>query len=243
MSRERGYADQAVRSGGITDGDKGDITVSASGATWTIDNSVVTTSKLGGDITVAGKALLDDADAMAQRATLGLGTLATQSGTFSGSSSGTNTGDQTSIAGISGTIAQFNTACSDADFATGGGSATGTNTGDNATNSQYSSLVSNATHTGDATGAIALTVVKIQGKDFPTLAEGDDQKYPKYNHGTNAFVMSTVSAALPDFIKTKMAATADTTLEAGYSAMVGMRYTVASGIRLTIGSLAEFRVL
>ncbi len=44
--------------------------------------------------------------------------------------SGTNTGDQTSIVGISGTIAEFNTACSDADFATGGGTATGSNTGD-----------------------------------------------------------------------------------------------------------------
>lgn len=44
--------------------------------------------------TTAGLALLDDTDAAAQRATLGLGTLATQSGTFSGTSSGTNTGDQ-----------------------------------------------------------------------------------------------------------------------------------------------------
>lgn len=41
-----------------------------------IADGSVTTTKLGGDITAAGKALLDDTDASAQRTTLGLGTAA-----------------------------------------------------------------------------------------------------------------------------------------------------------------------
>ena len=51
-------------------------------------------------------------------------------------------------------------------------SVSGTNTGDNATNTLYSGLVSNATHTGDATGSTALTVVKINGVLMSGLATG-----------------------------------------------------------------------
>ena len=68
----------SVSGGSLLDGDKGDIVVSGSGANWTIDTGVVSTSKMGGDVTTAGKALLDDADATAQRVTLGLGSIATQ---------------------------------------------------------------------------------------------------------------------------------------------------------------------
>jgi len=78
LDRAAADARYATTSSVLADGDKGDITVSGSGGTWTIDGGAVTTAKLGGDITAAGKALLDDADVSAQRATLGLGTMATQ---------------------------------------------------------------------------------------------------------------------------------------------------------------------
>ena len=99
--------------------------------------------------------LLGAADFAAFRSSLGLGTLATQSGTFSGTSSGTNTGDQTSIVGITGTLAQFNTALSDGDFVTGGGTATGTNTGD------QTSIVG-------LTGSVAQFNAALTGADFAT---------------------------------------------------------------------------
>lgn len=69
---------QTVSGVSLPDGSYGDVTVTGSGTTITINNGVVTTTKMGGDVTTAGKALLTAADAAAQRTALSLGTIATQ---------------------------------------------------------------------------------------------------------------------------------------------------------------------
>jgi hypothetical protein len=136
--------------GGIADGDKGDITVTASGATWTIDNAVVTLAKMADVATgtvfyrkTAGTGAPEVQTIATLKADLGL--------------TGTNSGDQTTIVGITGTKAQFNTALTDGDFLYVG------------------DVTSNATHTGDVTGSGALTVDKtaITGKTLVTAAADD----------------------------------------------------------------------
>lgn len=121
--------------GGVADGDKGDITVSGSGATWTIDNGAVTLAKQA-DMATASVVYRKTAGAGAPEVQ-SLATLKTDLGL-----TGTNTGDQTTIVGIAGTKAQFDTAVTDGNFLYVG------------------DVTTNATHTGEVTGATSLTLDK-----------------------------------------------------------------------------------
>lgn len=84
---------QTTKTGGNVYVDDAFLYVKAD-ASYLLSNGTVTTAQMGGDVTTAGKALLDDANNSVQRTTLGLGTAATINITVSNSSPGSpSTGD------------------------------------------------------------------------------------------------------------------------------------------------------
>ena len=83
-------------SGGVTDGDKGDITVSGSGATWTIDNGVVTFAKMQSitDVRIIGRSA--GSAGAPQEISIGSG-LSLSAGVLSATGAGVTDGDKGDI--------------------------------------------------------------------------------------------------------------------------------------------------
>lgn len=92
----------APSAGGVSDGDKGDITVSSSGAVWTIDAGTVTLAKQA-DMATASVVYRKTAGSGAPEVQT-LATLKTDLGL-----TGTNSGDQTSVSGNAGSATVLQT--------------------------------------------------------------------------------------------------------------------------------------
>lgn len=216
----------------LADGDYGDITVSGTGATLTIDAGAVTLAKhanLAANSIIGnntGSPATPIALTAAQVKTLlaiaagdvsGLGTLATQSGTFSGTSSGTNTGD-------------------------------------NAVNSLYSGLVSNATHTGDATGATVLTIAndavtyaKMQNVSAASRllgrgSAGGAGDVEEITLGTNLSMSGTTLNASSGAGANTAYAPGSLTVATGNFALHVKRLELTSTQRMTLAGTARFRL-
>lgn len=93
----------------------------------------------------------------------------------------------------------------------------GTNTGDNAVNALYSGLVSNATHTGDATGATTLTLATV-------------------NSNVGSFGSATQSVAFTVNAKGLVTAASATTITPAIGSVTGLGTGVGAALVTAIGS-------
>ena len=157
----------------------------------------------------------------------------------------------TSIVGISGTLAQFNTALTDAEFATGGGTVTGassgTNTGDQtnisgnaATVTTNANLTGHVTSTGNAAVLGSFTAAQL------SAAVSDDN--PAYVGAANTFTLQNTFAA--GTITTSQPLTISQTWNAGGVTFEGLVVDITNtasaaaslALNLKVGGAGIFRV-
>lgn len=145
------------------------------------------------------------------------------SGTLNGSVTGTNTGDQTSIVGITGTMAQFDTAVTDGNFVYQG-QALGTPASGTLTNCTFPTLNQNtsgtaANITGIAVGANGGTGVANTGK---TITIGGNLTFSGA-YATTFTVLNTTSVTLPTSGTLMANLVEDTTPELGGNLVVNQK--------------------
>jgi hypothetical protein len=112
-----------------------------------------------------------------------------------------------------------------------GSNLSGTNTGDNAVNSLYSGLVSNATHTGDATGATVLTLATVN-------ASPQTDTFRKITVNGKGLVIASSAVTAGDITTALGFTPYNSTNPAGYTTNTGTVTSIVTGTGLAGGTIS-----
>jgi hypothetical protein len=215
--------------GSLGDGDYGDITVSGSATVFTIDPGVVTLAKMADMAT----------DSFLGRDTAGTGSpevLSVSTAKTLLGLTGTNSGDQTSIVGITGTKAEFDSACTDGNFLYVGDVSTPNTFSTIAVSGQSDVVADSSTDTLTLVAGSNITLTTNAGTDTITIAaSGTTLSSLGINVYTSSGDITATGTAMNDVTGCSFTATANKTyLIDIYGTTTSVAATTGIGIAFNI---------